>query len=129
MRRLALALRTVAIILSVFVSCADFSLVKAFMGVFGYVRVIYDGNGNSSGEPPVDVKHCDSADQAIILANTGFLEKNGQFLCCWNDKPDGSGKEYVPGDVITLGRTKLPSTLNMPPRTQSPTMQTTHSLA
>lgn len=66
------------------------------------LKVTYNGNTNSTGTVPVDSKSYVKGMQATILGNTGNLAKGVIVFGRWNTQPNGSGKDYAPGDVITL---------------------------
>ena len=64
--------------------------------------VTYDGNGNTDGTAPTDTKEYTSEVSAVVLGNTGNLEKSGYIFKCWNTNADGSGTSYNEGDPVTL---------------------------
>lgn len=65
-------------------------------------RIIYNGNGNTSGTPPVDPLSYTNGDKGTVLANTSNLSKNGVAFQQWNTSPNGSGTTYKAGDKITV---------------------------
>ena len=71
----------------------------------GY-NIRFDGNGYTSGQLPADAEKLDKGTQYTVPKAPEELRKDvGQdtwLFLCWNTEPDGSGKEYSPGDVITV---------------------------
>ena len=66
----------------------------------GY-SVIYDGNGNTAGSPPVDGNTYFTGDTITIRGNTGGLEKNGSYVS-WNTQANGGGTTYMMGQKYTM---------------------------
>ena len=64
-------------------------------------RVIYDGNGNTSGTAPVDTSIYKNGDSVTVLDKFN-LEKNGSKFVGWNTKKDNSGTSYSPGDEFFI---------------------------
>jgi uncharacterized repeat protein (TIGR02543 family) len=64
--------------------------------------VVYNGNGNTSGEPPVDANEYDPNTTIIVKNNVNGLEKTGYRFVGWNTSPNGSGKSYASGEKLTL---------------------------
>lgn len=69
-------------------------------------NVHFDGNGYTSGTLPQDAEDLDGGTQYTIPAAPVELRKDvgldTWLFLCWNTKADGSGTEYLPGDVITI---------------------------
>ena len=65
--------------------------------------VSYSGNGNDSGEIPVDKQNYLTGTQAIIAANSGNLMKTGFTFSGWNTKADGTGTTYAIGATFAIG--------------------------
>ncbi|MDR2597321.1 MAG: InlB B-repeat-containing protein [Treponema sp.] len=63
--------------------------------------VIYYGNGQTSGYPPVDNNQYTSGSYATVL-DKNTLEKTGYKFTCWNTKQDRSGTDYASGDKIEI---------------------------
>lgn len=63
-------------------------------------RVIYHGNGNTSGTVPVDEKWYDDGEQLTVLKNSGCLERSGYVFVGWNTREDGNGTMYHAGDTF-----------------------------
>ena len=76
------------VLLSVLVSLAACTL-----GPPSY-SVRYNGNGNTSGTPPVDNNRYFEGDIATILGNSGSLAKTGFVFGGWNTRSDGKGTDY-----------------------------------
>jgi uncharacterized repeat protein (TIGR02543 family) len=65
-------------------------------------RVIYNGNGSTSGSVPVDGNTYVNSNPATIMGNTGGLLKTGFAFAGWNSQADGSGINYLQGDIVTV---------------------------
>lgn len=75
----------------------------------GSYTVMYDGNGNTSGAPPVDGSspYFDGS-TVTALGNTGSLAKTSYSFSGWNTAANGSGISYAPSDTFTIsGNTTL----------------------
>jgi uncharacterized repeat protein (TIGR02543 family) len=68
--------------------------------------VTYLGNGNNSGtNPPTDLSSpYMSGSTVTVLGNSGspILAKTGNQFAGWNTAADGSGTNYVGGDIFTI---------------------------
>ena len=65
--------------------------------------VIYFGNGNTGGTPPVDgLSPYNPGSTVTILGNTGTLVQSGYAFDNWNTQSDGSGTTYVAGNTFTI---------------------------
>ncbi len=65
--------------------------------------VIYDGNGNTGGTPPVDPGSPYSSGATVtVLGNTGSLTETGYAFSGWNTAADGSGTSYAPGATFAI---------------------------
>lgn len=60
--------------------------------------VTYDGNGEDSGDEPVDIKTYEYKDQVTVLGNTGNLTKTGYTFRGWTD----GTTFYRAGDKLTM---------------------------
>ena len=65
--------------------------------------VSYDGNGNVSGNVPVDSNVYSSGKTVSVLGNTGGLSKPGYALVGWNTQANGSGTTYAQGQTFSMG--------------------------
>ena len=65
-----------------------------------FCRIIYDGNGITGGERPVDTKNYTSGMKAIVLENT--YTKAGHTFKHWNTHWLGTGDSYNPGAELTI---------------------------
>jgi len=63
--------------------------------------VLYYGNGETSGFPPVD-RNSYLSEETAVVKGSGSLLKTGYQFVNWNTKKDGSGVTYNSGDVITI---------------------------
>ena len=81
-------------------------------------HVVYNGNGNTAGTPPIDDKAYDGGETATVLGNTGGLEKTGYVFDGWNTQADGNGTDYAVGSDFAIIANKIlyakwiPNTLN-----------------
>ncbi|GIP30809.1 Ig-like domain-containing protein [Paenibacillus sp. J2TS4] len=66
-------------------------------------RVVYDGNGHSGGNVPIDDNLYVRWEQATVLGNTGMLEREGYRFDGWNSAADGSGEDYAVNSQVTIG--------------------------
>ena len=86
-------------------STSSVYLFKLTEHVVGY-NVTFNGNGYTSGKLPEDATMLSSGQQYTIPAPQETLRKDvGEdtwLFSCWNTAADGSGTEYLPGDVITV---------------------------
>ncbi len=65
--------------------------------------VIYEPNGAEVGNVPVDFRHYDKNDVAIVMGNTENLIKIGFSFVGWKkSSADTTGKLYTPGDTLIL---------------------------
>ncbi len=69
--------------------------------------VTYDGNGNTGGTVPVDTNFYYNGYQAYVSANTGVLVRTGYTFICWNTSDDGSGTDYMPGDILIISGSSI----------------------
>lgn len=67
------------------------------------LSVIYNGNGHTGGEVPVDDAEYEEGDEAVVLGNINGLEKTGNSFSGWSQDVKGTGDLYESGDIITLG--------------------------
>ncbi|WP_337100490.1 S-layer homology domain-containing protein [Paenibacillus sp. YIM B09110] len=65
-------------------------------------EVIYDGNGNSGGTPPLDVTPYQDNDLVTVQGNVGGLVKTGFRFTGWNTAANGSGTSYSLSDTFTI---------------------------
>ncbi|MDR3145660.1 MAG: InlB B-repeat-containing protein [Treponema sp.] len=66
-----------------------------------YYTVTYFGNGNDSGEIPVDSNTYPDGSSAIIL-DKGTLTKTGHVFLHWDTNPRGNGVTYNPNESIVI---------------------------
>src|SRR6478735_4550965 len=69
--------------------------------------ITYNGNANTSGTVPVDGNSYMNGSSAIIMGNDGYLDKTGYSFVGWNTTSGGTGTDYVPGDVLTMGNSNI----------------------
>jgi len=65
--------------------------------------VIYDGNGNTDGSVPVDNNEYMETMEVTVMENTGNLLNDGDGFVGWNTAANGSGIDYVAGDIFSMG--------------------------
>ncbi|WP_182298980.1 RCC1 domain-containing protein [Cohnella cholangitidis] len=64
--------------------------------------VIYEGNGETGGEPPIDSYEYWVDEMAEVLGNTDALEKTGFTFGGWNTQRDGKGTDYAAGSTLIM---------------------------
>lgn len=70
-------------------------------------NIIYNGNGNTQGEAPIDETLYTPGSTATILDNTGELAKEGFIFAGWNSHADGTGTDYEPDSQVTMNGNRL----------------------
>lgn len=70
---------------------------------WGYYKVIYDGNGSTSGSVPADANIYASGTTATVLGNTGNLAKTGYVFSGWNTWANGLGTARAVGANFGMG--------------------------
>ncbi len=65
------------------------------------LTVIYKGNGNTSGNVPVDSNFYDGNKTITILGDNGLIKAGYDFIS-WNTKTDGTGTTYNAGDTFPI---------------------------
>ena len=63
---------------------------------------LYDGNGATIGQAPVDSTEYEE-NQQVTVQTKGSLEKLGYTFTGWNTKADGTGTAYAAGAMFTMG--------------------------
>ena len=89
---------------------ADVGITVADSNIVLYARwtqnetytVVYNGNGNTTGNVPVDVNNYELHDIVLIKANDNSLRKEGYRFTGWCSDKDGNGKHYAPQDSIPV---------------------------
>lgn len=66
------------------------------------IKVVYNGNGNTGGELPVDTGAPHDAGDSVLVADGSILTKNDYVFALWTMNADGSGDWYVAGESLTL---------------------------
>ena len=95
MKRLFFAISIISLCL--LFSCGD--LPETF-------KVIYHGNGSTSGYPPTDDREYKSGEHAIVLYQ-GTLIRTGFQFDGWNTSPDDTGVHYASGSTIEIKNTNI----------------------
>jgi len=67
----------------------------------------YDGNGNTGGSVTSTIYPYQSGSTVTVLDNDGELTKDGYTFAGWNDRADGTGTDYAPSSVFTMGAANL----------------------
>jgi|GEM_PF-5151821 len=78
---------------------------KSFSAVLNYLpayTVTYSGNGNSSGNVPVDEGTYKTGD-TVIVKGSATLAKAGSTFSGWSLSADGNGTSYSAGDKFVMG--------------------------
>ncbi len=70
-------------------------------GSDGYT-ITYLPNGATSGTVPVDKNTYAYLETAVILGNSGNLEKTDAYFAGWNTKADGTGSDYEAGIKVVM---------------------------
>jgi hypothetical protein len=70
-------------------------------------KVIYNGNGSTSGSVPTDGAVYANGAQVTVLGNTGSLAKNSETFAYWNTAADGTGTFFTPGTKFNIGATNV----------------------
>ncbi|MCU7853411.1 MAG: InlB B-repeat-containing protein [Candidatus Thiodiazotropha sp. (ex Monitilora ramsayi)] len=68
----------------------------------GY-NILYDGNGNTGGQVPIDAADYAQGDTVTVLGNTGNLVNLSQNFVGWNTQADGSGDHYTQSQTFSMG--------------------------
>jgi hypothetical protein len=84
--------------------CGDVDI--TLYAVWKTFTLIYDGNGNSAGNPPSDTHQYNTGEAATILEE-GNLENYGFIFDGWNTQADGNGTTYHIGDTLTFGSSDI----------------------
>jgi len=82
------------------ISGADITLYARWVPASQH-RIIYSGNGATSGTEPYDAVLYKAGEKAKLYG-PGSLSKSGYEFVGWNTKADGTGISYKPGDMITI---------------------------
>ncbi|UUV14350.1 cell wall-binding repeat-containing protein [Clostridioides difficile] len=67
-----------------------------------FLKVRYNGNGNTSGNVPLDSNKYNQNDTLSIKGNEGNLKKTNYKLTEWNTKADGTGTSYNLGSSFKV---------------------------
>lgn len=62
--------------------------------------IVYDGNGNTFGDAPIDSNGYIVGQAITILDNSYNLAKPAYIFAGWNTLSDGGGTNYLPGEII-----------------------------
>ena len=65
-------------------------------------RVTYHGNANSGGTVPADATNYEAGALVTVAPNSGNLVKDGHTFTGWNERTDGTGLTYAPGQVMVM---------------------------
>jgi len=66
------------------------------------VKVTYRANGADSGLVPINEDIYHAGDKLTVKGNTGSLARSGFTFNGWNTKENGTGINYVAGDIINI---------------------------
>lgn len=89
-----------------------------------HLSVVYDANGATEGEVPVDEALYYPGDETTVLGNTGALVKPGFTFAGWIT--EGGGAQYSPGTTVPLASANLTLFAHW---TNSPTFTVTYEKA
>jgi uncharacterized repeat protein (TIGR02543 family) len=70
-------------------------------------KVIYNGNGSTSGSVPIDANAYKKDDTVIVKSNTGNLLRTDYLFAGWNVAADGTGASFVPGAKLIAGTSDI----------------------
>jgi uncharacterized repeat protein (TIGR02543 family) len=65
----------------------------------------YSGNGNTGGTAPPSTSQYTGSQ--VTVANAGSLEKTGNLFVSWNTDSTGTGSNYAPGSLFTIGTSPI----------------------
>jgi uncharacterized repeat protein (TIGR02543 family) len=85
---------------------ADVTLYAIWTAIPTYT-VTYSGNGNTSGNVPVDSTNYQQGQTVTVLGNTGNLVKTGYTFSGWNTKADGTGTTYTQSQTFAMGASNV----------------------
>lgn len=74
---------------------------KKLIVVVDTYTVVYDGNGNTSGNAPIDSHPYEKGEKIIVMGSYNLVKEGFDFIG-WNTQTDGKGKNYAPGDSIEV---------------------------
>ena len=66
-------------------------------------KVIYNGNGSTSGSVPADNTTYNSGDTVTVRGNTGALTRSGETFASWNTAANGTGSVEFPAATFVIG--------------------------
>lgn len=69
--------------------------------------IMYNGNGNTTGNVPVDANKYEASALVMVKENSGLLAKPGFSFTGWNTALDGSGTAYAGGGTFEMGNANL----------------------
>jgi len=91
-------MRKLIVLLTIFILGLFFSSCET--EITKYCRIIYDGNGGTSENRPVDINNYTTGSKAKVLANT--YERTGYTFKHWNTHWLNTGESYNPGDNLVV---------------------------
>jgi hypothetical protein len=91
-------MRRLFVLIPLFVLC--FFIIGCETEITKYCRIIYDGNGGTSENRPVDINNYTQGSKAIVLENT--YKRNGYTFKHWNTHWLDTGESYNPGDLLVV---------------------------
>ena len=97
MKKLIYILAAILLTASILVSCGE----GAGGGGSERYFVYYNGNENTDGEAPVDIKLYNN-EEIVTVKDQGSLEREGYYFYKWSDMADGSGGQWEPLDTFPI---------------------------
>lgn len=94
MKKLTITLAAAGLMLVSLAGCGQTPAAPTF-------TVTYDGNGATSGLPPVDDTVYKAKDEVLVLSNIDLAKVEHTFVC-WNTAADGTGEDYLGGQTFTI---------------------------
>jgi len=70
-------------------------------------KVIFNGNGSTGGDVPVDTSNYQQGATVTVPGNAGNLVKSGYSFTGWNAKADGNGAGYTQGNAFSIGSSDI----------------------
>lgn len=84
--------------------------------------ITYNGNNNTSGNPPTDSTIYKAGSTVTVLGNSGSLANTGYSFIGWNTKQNGTGTSYSQGNTFVISEnTTLYAVWSSTPPPSTPT--------
>lgn len=80
------------------IAFSDIILYALWIPIIGLV-VVYNGNGNTLGNAPIDTNGYVQGQAFTVLDNSYNLTKTEYIFAGWNTSADGTGVNFYPGEL------------------------------